>query len=353
MKLLIITEHLDQYGGVCSSIVNLSNSLSNKIDVDIITRELNFRRDIKFKLYDEVGFLSFGSPKNSSMKIVSKIINWLKFGFYLRSISHKYNFFYSNGIILNLISLIFLYDKKVIVCDHSNFFFSRRILRILRFIFYRNAFKVLALTKDAEKEYYKIGCLTALIPNSIDCNKDSSFELIKTAVVVGRLDDNKQVDHAIKAWINVFRNEGEWKLIIYGDGKNLNKLIALARGRKDIIFKGNESNKNIIYNCSLIILTSKSEGLPMVLLEAQSYGIPIISYNCKSGPRDIVKNGSGILVKPDDIFDLSCTIEKLVNNEDILKRMSYFSMSNRYRYSHEQILNKWIEILNNKIMSKK
>ena len=82
---------------------------------------------------------------------------------------------------------------------------------------------------------------------------------------------------------------------------------------------GYENDKKIIYgDKSFLVLTSKYEGFGMVLLEALQHKLPVISYDVKYGPKEIVQNGfNGYLIVPNDIKELSCVISKFIENKVI------------------------------------
>ena len=95
-------------------------------------------------------------------------------------------------------------------------------------------------------------------------------------------------------------------------------------------------------------LSSHYEGLPMVLLEAQSYGLPIVSFDCKCGPRDVVTDGvDGYLVSEGDIPGLETRIKHLMDNPDLRVSMGERARENSLRWDKDKIIQQWISLLKN------
>lgn len=93
---------------------------------------------------------------------------------------------------------------------------------------------------------------------------------------------------------------------------------------------------------SVFVLTSRYEGLGMVLLEAQSCGVPLVSYACKCGPKDIITNGeNGFLVNVGDLEELANRIIQLIQNEDLRKCMGKSAKKHSEKFSEEKIMEQW------------
>jgi len=96
-------------------------------------------------------------------------------------------------------------------------------------------------------------------------------------------------------------------------------------------------------------MSSKFEGLPMVLIEAQTFGLPIVSYDCPHGPKEIIEHGvNGFLVENQNIEELAKYIVKLASSESLLKKMSDNSLIVAEKYQPKAILEQW----NNEVFKK-
>ena len=116
-------------------------------------------------------------------------------------------------------------------------------------------------------------------------------------VTVGRFDYQKGYDYLVQVAMKVLSEKSDWTWEIYGSGNQdeVDKIKELIKENdlQDILFiKGLEKNQDLIYgDKGIYVMTSRYEGLPLVLLEAQQYNLPIVSFCCPTGPSEIVENG--------------------------------------------------------------
>ena len=113
----------------------------------------------------------------------------------------------------------------------------------------------------------------------------------------------------------------------------------------DIVASAPDGNIDEYNKSSILCMTSTYEGLPMVLLEAMACGLPIISYACKCGPKDIIvegKNGFCISENNEESFILK--LSQVIENDDLRKKMKVYSYDESLKYSEETIMQKWIDL---------
>jgi len=175
-----------------------------------------------------------------------------------------------------------------------------------------------------------------------DCSK-------KVVLTVGRLNYQKGYDNLLDAWRMVHKKHPDWTLRIAGTGELEQQLKDQAKDLeidKSVKFLGQISNVAEEYkNSSIYAMSSRFEGFPMVLLEAMSFGLPVVSFDCPTGPGDMIKDGEdGILAKPGDLRGLAEGICRLIENEDLRKTMSVNARNNIKRFSKENILHKWVQL---------
>jgi len=171
-------------------------------------------------------------------------------------------------------------------------------------------------------------------------------------ISIGRLTDQKDHITLFKA-LNLLKNKYnvKFKLFLIGQGykfkmlksyideKMLNINVKMAGYKNDAF--------DYISSADLIILSSKYEGLPNILIEAQYLGIPIISSNCPSGPKEILLNGKlGSLFNVGDYENLTKKIYNFYKNKKILKQKSILAKKYLYRFDYEKNLNKYFKLLN-------
>ena len=190
------------------------------------------------------------------------------------------------------------------------------------------------------------------IPNFIDKMPDEISKCEGGMVAaVGRLCHQKGFDRLIDAWKIVRRNDASrgWKLIIVGDGEDRYQLQKQINdlGLTDYVkLKGPCNNMKPVYqSASVLALTSRYEGLPMVLLEAQGYGIPSVCFDCKCGPRDVITDGEdGVLVKDGDIEAFAEALIALMRDEGLRQRMGTAARIAAVRWDKEAIMQQWLKL---------
>lgn len=186
-----------------------------------------------------------------------------------------------------------------------------------------------------------------VIPNSPACTFDKPSALeSKVVLAVGRYSYQKQFDALIRAWSRIPAGSREgWILRIAGDGEDREQLQTLAGDLALIgsVILGPEANMLEYYpKASIMALSSRYEGLPMVLLEAQAAGLPIVSYACKCGPKDVIEDGvDGFLVPEGNECLLAAQLEKLMTDSGLRQRMGAASYAASERFREDMIMEKW------------
>ena len=192
-----------------------------------------------------------------------------------------------------------------------------------------------------------------VIPNwftkneSVKASYDAASKLLISA---GRLESVKGQDMLLRAAAGVCAAHPDWHLDIYGDGSRRGALEAQARelGIADFVtFKGNVSDLALRYpKYAIFILPSYYEGLPLVLLEAQAAGLPIVSFDCPTGPAEIVTDGvNGYLIPTYDTDAMANRINELI--EDNGKRVAFSEKSGISidKFSRERVFALWRELI--------
>lgn len=198
-------------------------------------------------------------------------------------------------------------------------------------------------------KYSNIEQKIVVIPNpSLNQNLDYQPKLEnKIALAVGRLDYIKGFDLLLEAWAIFCKQNDDWTLSIVGGGEEESRLKQIANDldiSSRVIFLGQQKNVDQFYRqASIYCLSSRNEGFPMVLLEAQSYGLPIVAFDCDTGPAEIVVEGTGFLIKPNETADFSSKILQLTNmSVEDYNSLCLNTKKNNQRYSLKNIIGKWI-----------
>jgi glycosyltransferase involved in cell wall biosynthesis len=169
----------------------------------------------------------------------------------------------------------------------------------------------------------------------------------KTVIAVGRYTYQKGLERLLDAW-GLLRIPG-WSLRLVGDGEDREKLQAQIQKlelRDSVILGRAESDMASVYSgAALLVLPSRYEGLPMALLEAQAFGIPAVSFDCKCGPREIIRDAeSGFIVPEGDVAALARAMERLMTDDGLRKKMGICAFKNADNWRTDRIMQKWISL---------
>ena len=149
---------------------------------------------------------------------------------------------------------------------------------------------------------------------------------------------------------DVLNKNPDYKWLILGDGEDKEKLenkIKEYNLEDKLILKGKVSNVEDYYkNSALYVMTSRFEGLPMTLLEAKNFKLPIVSFDCQTGPAEIIRNNiNGYLVKANDIKEMSNKVNSVLQDDKKLKEFSDKAELDIDKFNINSIIDKWTSLL--------
>ena len=212
------------------------------------------------------------------------------------------------------------------------------------------AFDKFVVLTEEDKGYWGNLPNIVVIPNSVSMKAEAPASLTgKTVIAVGRYSYQKALDRLVDAWKIVQDRLGPgsgWQLRLVGDGETRPELEVQIRqlNLQDSVILGKvESNMAAVYeNASILALSSRYEGLPMVLLEAETFGVPCVGFACKCGPKDVIRDGeNGLLVPEGDIPALAEALLKLIQDPALLARMGAAAYADAVRWHPEHIMQQW------------
>ncbi len=186
---------------------------------------------------------------------------------------------------------------------------------------------------------------------------EGSSDHSRRVLAIGRYDYQKGFDRLIRIWKRVQAFKGSsvqgWQLDIVGDGPlrdELQQQIERLRLTESVHLVPPTSDILSLYHgSSIFVLTSRYEGLPMVLIEAQTYGLPIVSFACPCGPRDVIKDGvNGFLIEGEDEALFAERLTTLMNDPALRQRMGQAALQASEHFSEEHIMSKWQEVMKNR-----
>lgn len=258
----------------------------------------------------------------------------------------------------NLIGTIVskMYGIKIIASEHNNHLEKTDFIgKITRKYAYRYSNALTVLTNFDKTYYENRGVNVFVMPNpcSFEVYEELERNRSKTILAVGALDryHHKGFDNLLKIIGPVLDNNPEWTLKIVGGGdEGMKVLKQIAENEKlndRVIFEGFSTKvSEFMKNSEIYVMTSRFEGLPMVLLEAMSQGMVCVSYDCISGPSEIIShNVNGVLVE-DQNAELMCkALEDLIRNPNKRIELANEGIKSLGRYKLDSIYAKYLAII--------
>lgn len=173
----------------------------------------------------------------------------------------------------------------------------------------------------------------------------------KRVIAVGRLDYQKGFDRLIEAWALVQQDEAfrDWRLDIFGQGewREMLEQMICERGLQQTA-RINAPSKQIgaeYATSSLLVMSSNYEGFPMVMIEAMACGLPVVAFEFKCGPKDIITDHqNGIRVEEGNIPALADAMMELMGDSELRRRMSLEARKVTETYSEERVMRRWVTL---------
>lgn len=249
---------------------------------------------------------------------------------------------------------------KHIVWEHFNFNVSQNSLARTwsRRLAARFSDMIITLTeRDRSQWVTNLSCK----PPVITVTNPSGFKVAETTLIpkgkivlsVGRLTFQKGFDRLIEAWrlIQARGQFGDWQLLIVGSGEMEKELKSMILGyglEKSVLLVPATRQIDAYYHkASLYCLSSRYEGFPLVLLEAQSFGLPLISFDCETGPAEIITPGyNGLLAPADNVIRLSELLEEMMRNDELRKSMQVAARAESAKYDIGVVAAEWKRLIN-------
>lgn len=191
-----------------------------------------------------------------------------------------------------------------------------------------------------------------VIPNAAMHVSDRYSDVTaKRIIAVGRLDYQKGFDRLIRAWEIVQRNSyfTDWHLDIFGQGEWQEMLQQMIDERHlQDTMRINSPTKQIgdeYARSSMLVMTSNYEGFPMVMIEAMACGLPVVAFDFKCGPKDIIKDGeNGLLVSNGDIQALADAMMKVMGDDRYRATLAANARKVVATYSEEAVMAQWLHL---------
>ncbi|MEG2789544.1 MAG: glycosyltransferase family 4 protein [Romboutsia sp.] len=335
----------------------IANNLVNRYDYDIKIITFN-STDSFYNLDENIGIISLNIEKSNNFFI--RKLQPIKYLGEYRKLIKKLSAdliisFGVEAVIFNIIATFGIKNLKNFSWEHSSFYQpTYKVLNFLKKVFYKKLDKIIVLNKSEEKAFSSFIDENKIfvIPNPLPWNSSNVSKLNNKVIIsVGRYQGVKGFEMLIKAFKKIVDRDDEWKLEIYGkdegEKENLNRLTKELNLEKNVFL--NDATKDIkekYLNATLYAMSSRYESFGMVLLEAKECGLPIVSFDCMSGPRDIIRDGvDGYLAKYLDVQDLYTKMWKVLSDEELKNKFAINAKKNVEIYNINNIINEWTHII--------
>lgn len=371
-SITILLLHM-QYGGIEKQTITFANELSKKYNVKIISTytmksepayEVNSNVQIKYLIDDKPNRNEFKDAIKSKnpLKIIKEAFKAIKILYLKKHLMIKEIKKLQTDFVLSTrieyADMLSKYAPKSVITmtqEHLHNDSDKYINKVKKS--FKNLNYLIVLGPGSRENYSKWlkdnkKIKIVEIPNILEKIPQQSSKLDGNRLVsVGRLHPVKDFKTLIYVFEKIIEKIPSATLTIVGGGDeydNLNNLIKELNLEKSIKITGmldKEQVEEKMLNSDLYVMTSLTECFPMVLLEASSCGLPLISFDVPVGPKAIIKNGvNGYLIDDRNIEEMASKLIELLNNRTELKNLGKNSKEIVNNYIPERIMNKWDEI---------
>ncbi|MFB5430448.1 glycosyltransferase [Enterococcus casseliflavus] len=371
MKIAIVNDNFD-IGGIQRVTSVIGTALSEYHEVYFYSM---FGKENFYGIQDNFFVGDYKTYKNQWMSLANyrKQIEYTFHGKYIPAKYYKSEIFdFVSFIERNQIELVVISSPKIIsfipnikevskvkciAWLHNNFdVYMKNYTKKYNIAFVKGlemADRAVCLTRSDLEKYSKINKRTYCFYNPLTItNTEKSNLSIKNISFTGRLSfEHKGIDYLVEIAKKI---PSDWSITIAGDGsekerKRLNQLIKENNLESKLIFKGSLKGKDLINhykNSSIYLMTSRWEGMPLVLAEAMSFGLPIIAFE-QTGSSEVLNDGEfGCLVENGNIAEMVRKIKQLINEIELRNGYSNKSLVRISDFSITKIMKEWESLLN-------
>lgn len=379
MKIRYLLLHAYGTGGTIRTVMNQANSLvaaGHQVEIVSVIRH---REEVQFPLDERVAITSLidgreakagaqgwreGLSDPEAVKLANtapEVIPAGEFGIryfnkYVEVVVGEYLRGLTDGILvttrpaLNILAALHAPRHLVRVAqEHMNLSVHRKdVVKAIR-EYYPLFDAVAVLTHRDKDDYGKILPDTRVlrIPNAVhSMDQQPSDWSNKIAVAAGRLAPQKGFDMLIPAWAKVVERHPDWQLRIFGHGEKKAQLRALIEQHhlyNHVLLMGQTRTlDDELAKSSMYVLSSRFEGLPMVMIEAMTHALPVVSFDCPTGPADVLTDGQeGVLVPPEDIDAFADALCRLMDDKALREKMGTAALQTAHDYSPAAVHPQW------------
>lgn len=369
MKILYVTDALAIWGGMERILVEKANYLAEHYhyEVFVVTTEQS-NHVIPYSLSTKVTHVDLGINfyhqyrYKGFRRLVTNFQNHCKYRSCLRQQIAKNSPDVIVIMRMNLVGDVIKVKRKIpiIVESHTScniYIYEKfKFYRKIQYLWYvhhtSKVDAVVALTKGDAIEWSNRNSHVICIPNIVNLNTSGRYSVqeSKSAIFVGRLAKQKDLGSLLQIWAIVNVKHPDWLLDVYGEGEDEDFLRKIISEKKLNVVVHNPTSyiHDKYIDSSFLLLTSLFEPFGLVLPEAMSCGLPVVSFDCPYGPAEIITdNVDGFLVKNRDVQEFANRVCHLIEDRDLRIQMGQNAIQSSRRYHKEKIMPEWKVLFDN------
>lgn len=353
-KICFFSGDITRSGGTEHVAVRLANSLREDPAYDICVISLTEQqKELFYPLHPEIARYRLGekwiNPGAGYLPLIGKLRKLLK--------DMQIDIIIDIDIVLDVLAIPATRGLKtrVVSWEHFTADFELSVLyrkMILKYSIKRSDYVVVLTDGDLKEYQNRLGRKHKIcrIYNPVAYRLDKETEKKKIILTVGRLVQEKGIEYIKKVSLQILERYPEWQWILLGDGaerKNLEQFITDNNLQNRLILKGNVENVDeYLQQASILVVTSRYEGLGLSMLEARAMKVPCVSFDVKMGPRELIHHEiDGYLVQPFDCNEMTEKIEILINNPELRNQFAEKAFLHMEEFRLDKITKQWKEIL--------
>lgn len=381
MKIVYCTDSICYLGGIQNITITKANGLAqighqvwiivtdNKYSplhpvdpkVQVINLDINyFEDDWKSKFYVIKSILI---KRKKHKKAIAKVLNDINPDVIISTGTSEKNFLPNIRLNSTPIFIREIHNQKGYRLLHARSLFEKIMAIIGNWYDYSwniNKYDQIVILTNEDKELnWKNNSKVSVISNPVtfDTNIKTAPLTNKKIITAGRLVYQKNHKSLINAWKIVDQKHPDWQLEIWGDGALKNELSkqinTLGLNNKVLLMGYTNDIISRMLQASGCVLSSLYEGISLVLIEAMSCGLPIVSYACQCGPKDLIEHGkNGFLCEVNDETKLAEYICSIIADDKLRIRMGQASKKKSEEFRIEKIATQWINLFQTLINNK-
>ena len=342
-KIVLVIKDAYSYAGTENICNFMSECLGEAHNVTIYSLEGSGKTFYPFERVKEI--VSFAGHNNPIKSIVKRIHDEDFDTVFLISMGRL-------SVMFAFWSLLSMKKKraKAYACEHIAINSFSKPIKLLKYLLLRYYDRVIVLTDKDHQVFSRWRIPSLQIPNPVVYKAFQRQSRSRQALAVGRLDHQKGFDLLLDIWHDFAKTHPDWTLVIAGDGELRQQLQdqAATLGISDSVnFVGKVSNINDYYRGSdMALMTSRYEGLPLVLLEAKSWSLPVVAYDCPTGPQEIINHcEDGFLVPMNDKAAFLAHMEQLATDDRLFYAMSEKTKVTALKFDGNEIKQSWLALV--------